>query len=113
MFFRRRVITLHRVHDTVRVREGGETLTLRVDGDAMRMVAGMNDAQARLKTLTSTTPQDAQREIALFFASVIFGDQQAEALFDFYRNDAICVISVCGRYFNDRLARLIKKAQTK
>ena len=54
-FFRRNEITLNRVHDTVRVREGKEVLTLHVDGDAMRMVAGLNAAQKRLQELQETT----------------------------------------------------------
>ena len=41
-------ITLNRIHDKVRITEGDEHLELRVDGDPMRMVAGLNEAQRRL-----------------------------------------------------------------
>ena len=40
-------LTLNRVHDTIVIREGDETLTLTVNGDAMRMVAGLNNSGCR------------------------------------------------------------------
>lgn len=104
-------LSLNRVHDRVRIVEGDERLTLIVDVDAMRMVAGLNEAQKRLKALTEESTVDEQKGAAQYFASVIFGDAQAEALMDFYHNDAGCVINICGRYFSDRLAKLIGKAQ--
>lgn len=107
----RREITLNRVHDTVRVREGQERLTLRVDGDAMRMVAGLNAAQKRLQAITEGTPEEEINSAALYFAGVMFGEAQAQALLEFYRGDAGCVVNVCGRYFSGRLARLIERAQ--
>ena len=112
MFFGRE-ITMNRVHDTVRVREGQEALTLRVDGDAMRMVAGLNAAQKRLQGITSYASKTEINEAALFFAGVMFGEEQAQKLLDFYHGDAGCVINVCGRYFSSRLAKLIERAQKK
>ena len=109
--FDRHEISLNRVHDTVRVREGQERLTLRVDGDAMRMVAGLNAAQKRLQALSEGASEDEINGAALFFAGVMFGEKQARALLDFYRGDAACVVNVCGRYFSVRLARLIERAQ--
>lgn len=106
-------LTLNRVHDTVRVREGGEALTLRVDGDAMRMVAGLNEAQKRLRAINGETDDAETRAAALYFAGVMFGAEQAERLLMFYRNDAGCVINICGRYFSERLARLLERAQKK
>ena len=38
-------ITLNRVHDTVLINEGADKLKLDVDGDPMRMVAGLSQAQ--------------------------------------------------------------------
>ena len=104
-------ISLNRVHDRLRVREGNETFELRVDGDAMRMVAGLNEAQARLKTITTESTEDELRAIALHFAGVMFGEEQANELMEFYGGDAACVINICGRYFSDRLARLIERTQ--
>ena len=104
-------LSLNRVHDRVRITEGGERIDLRVDADPMRMVAGLNEAQRRLKTITDESTTEEKNEIAVYFAGVIFGTEQAPQLMEFYRNDAACVINVCGRYFSARLAKLIEKAQ--
>ena len=104
-------MSLNRVHDRVRIVEGDERLELRVDADAMRMVAGLNEAQRHLRALTEDNTGEQQKEAALYFAGVIFGGEQAKALMDFYHDDAACVINICGRYFSDRLAKLIEKAQ--
>lgn len=104
-------MTLNRVHDTVTVREGDEKITLTVNGDAVRMVAGLNKAQARMKGVTEETPDDEVKAVAEYFAAVIFGKEQAAKLMEFYAEDPGCVITVCGRYFNERLAGIITKAQ--
>ena len=106
-------ISLNRVHDRVRIVEGDERLELRVEGDAMRMVAGLNEAQKRLRGLTDASTGEEQRDAALYFAGVMFGDEQAKALLDFYHNNAGCVVNVCGQYFSNRLRGLIEKAQKK
>ena len=104
-------ISLNRVHDRVRITEGDEHIDLRVDADPMRMVAGLNEAQRRLKTITDESTEDERNAIAQYFAGVIFGGEQAENMMEFYHCDAACVINVCGRYFSGRLAKLIEKAQ--
>lgn len=104
-------MTLNRVHDRVTIREGGESLTLTVNGDAMRMVAGLNRAQAKMTAINENTPDDEVIEVAKYFATVIFGVEQAAQLLDFYANDPGCVISVCGQYFKDRLAGKITEVQ--
>ena len=104
-------LSLNRVHDRVRITEGDERIELRVDADPMRMVVGLNEAQRRLKTITDDTTVGERDDIALYFAGVIFGESQADTLWNFYHRDAACVINVCGRYFSDRLAKLIEKAQ--
>lgn len=106
-------ISLHRVHDRVNIREGGESLALQVDADPMRMVAGLTQAQKMMQGLTEESTEDQQRDTALYFAGVIFGKEQAESLLAFYHNDAACVINVCGQYFSARLGKLISKAQKK
>ena len=106
-------ITLHRVHDTVRIREGEETLRLVVDGDPMRMVAGLNHAQKMLMMIGEDTTEEEKQNTALYFAGVIFGDKQAQQLLDFYRGDGLCVVNICGSYFRDRLNKLLTKAQKK
>jgi hypothetical protein len=106
-------ITLNRVHDTITVREGDERLRLTVSGDAMRMVAGLNKAQSKMQSITAETPDEEVQQTALFFATVIFGKEQAEKLMDFYAEDPGCVITVCGEYFKNRLAGKIANVQKK
>ena len=115
MFGKPYKMTLNRVHDTLIVTEGNERLTLAVDGDSMRIVAGINAAQKKMDELTKkeNPTEDEIRDAADFFATVIFGKEQAEKLFAFYGNDPGCVISVCGQYFKNRLADRIAKVQRK
>jgi len=104
-------ISLNRVHDSVRISEGDERLTLLVDGDAMRMVAALTEAQRTLKGLTEESTEKERMDAAMAFAIAIFGPTQAWELAHFYHDDPACVISVCGKYFSQRLAGLIEKAQ--
>ena len=106
-------ISLNRVHDTIVIREGGEKLTMTVNGDAQRMVAGLTNAQKRMQAITEETADAEIRDIAEYFAAVIFGREQTEKLFAFYANDPASVISVCGQYFKNRLAGKISEAQKK
>ena len=106
-------ITLNRVHDTVKINENGETLTLTVNADPMRLVAGLNKAQEKLSFLVNgNEPTNEQmQDAAEYFAAVIFGNEQAKQLMAFYANDAACVINVCGTYFRERLGDKISKIQ--
>ena len=107
-------VTLNRVHDRISVCEGGERLSMTVDGDAMRIVAGLEEAQKRLKALTQEGKEPEEKEIreaAELFAAVIFGKEQTGKLFDFYANDPACVINVCTKYFGERLAGKIAEVQ--
>ena len=109
-------ITLNRVHDTIKIKENGETLPLTVSADPMRIVAGLNKAQKKLNELVNqeTEPEEEEiKEAAEYFATVIFGKEQAEKLMAFYNGDAACVINVCGTYFRERLGQKISKMQKK
>lgn len=106
-------MTLNRVHDTIRIREGDESIQLTVNGDAMRIVAGLTKAQQKMTELTDDSTDEQVMECAEFFAAVIFGKEQAKRLLDFYANDPGCVITVCGQYFKDRLAKKISAVQKK
>ena len=106
-------MTLNRVHDSVVIREGDESLKLTVNGDAIRIVAGLNKAQQKLKELTEDATDEQVKEAAEYFAAVIFGKEQAAKIMAFYADDPACVISVCGQYFKDRLAGKITKIQKK
>lgn len=111
MFNRPYRMTLNHVHDTVRITEGGETLTLLVDADPMRLTAALHNCVAIIKACNDDTPPEQWEQAALAFAGAIFGEAQAKALLDFYRLDGVCVINICGQYFQGRLTRLIDKAQ--
>ena len=105
-------VTLNRVHDTIKVNENGEKLTLVVNADPMRIVAGLTKAQEKLTNLVKGEPSDEDmREAAEYFAAVIFGTEQAKKIMEFYAGDAACVINVCGKYFRERLGGIIAKAQ--
>ncbi len=107
-------ISLNRVHDTVVIREGNEKLTLTVNGDAQRMVAGLTNAQRKMKEIADGEPTAEQtRDIAEYFAAVIFGAEQARKLSEFYADDPGSVISVCGKYFRERLVNQITEVQKK
>lgn len=106
-------LSLGRVHDTVVIREGEERLKMRVDVDPLRAIAGLSQAQKILQALTEESTEEEQLNAAKYFSIVIFGKEQTEQLCEFYRNDASCVINICGKYFSERLAKLIEKAQKK
>lgn len=113
MFGKGYKITLNRVHDTVTVREGDESIKLTVNGDSMRMVAGLNKAQKKMLELDDNATDEQVKECAEYFAAVIFGKEQAAQLMAFYADDPGCVISVCGQYFKNRLAGKIAAVQKK
>lgn len=113
MFDKGYTVTLNRVHDTITIREGSERLTLRVDGDAMHMVAGLNKAQKKMLALNDDSTEEEIKEAAEYFASVIFGTEQAKKLIEFYADDPASVITVCGKIFRERLANRIAAVQKK
>ena len=109
-------MSLNRVRDCVKLVEGKETLTLYVDADAMRIVPLIADARERILMAIQDTGEEREakeKEAALYFASVLFGDDQALKLNEFYHGDISCIANVCSKYFTERLCRLITKAQKK
>lgn len=113
MFGKGYSISLNRVHDTIKIKEGTETLKLTVNGDSMRMVAGLTKAQQKMLAIKDDSTDEEVLNCAKYFASVIFGVEQAKVLMDFYANDPGCVISVCSQYFKERLAGKISEVQKK
>ena len=105
-------INPYNVSDKVTFRNVDKTLTLYVRGDAASFVAGLRKAQEKLQGITDETKEDERAETARFFARTLFGDEQADKLIEFY-NEPLAVISVCGMYFQKRLAKKITKAQKK
>lgn len=104
-------LTMNRVHDRIRVREGNEVIDLTVDGDPARMVAALNTTQAALKALSAESTEEEILRAAVMFAKAIFGKDQAAKLVEFYHNDPGCVVNVCSKYFAQRLCRIITKQQ--
>ena len=103
-------VSLGRVHELVRVKEGTERLLLRVDGDPIQMTIGLNKAREVLQTLNGENDKEAL-EAARMFAEVFFGKKQTDLLLGLYNDNPACVISVCGKVFEKRLIRKIIKAQ--
>lgn len=108
--FRRNEINPFSVSDKVTFRNVDKTLTLTVRADASALVLGIKRANAHISALTDENTEADTETAARFFASVIFGEDQAARLYDFYGNP-LTVISVLGIYFRDRLANKITKAQ--
>lgn len=109
-FFRRGyTVTTDRVRDKIRVRENGETLVLTVDEEAGSLVNGLNRVQKKLAGADTSTVN----ETAKMFAGVIFGQEQAAKLLDFYGGNPYSVIEVCGKYFSERLGTMITEKQKK
>ena len=106
-------LSLGRVYDTVIVRENGQKMVLHVNADPNRLVIGLTHAQKQLAAIDENTTQEDREKAALYFAGVIFGEAQAKELLDYYRGDSSCVIGICGKYFAERLSKMITRAQKK
>ena len=111
--FGNNTLSLGRVYDKVTFNENGNKLVLHVNADPSRIVIGISQAQKQLVTINADTPDEEREKIAKFFASVIFGEEQAQKLLEYYFNDPSCVVSACALYFSRRLSKLIAQAQKK
>ena len=111
MFFRKD-ITPYSVEDKVTFRNVDKTLTLYVRGDAASFVVGLKKAHEKLTEITDDSDECERVNTARFFARTLFGEEQGDQLVDFY-NEPLAVITVCGMYFKDHLAKKITKAQKK
>lgn len=111
MFFKKE-ITPYSVEDKVTFRNVDKTLTLYVRGDAASFVVGLKKAQEKLKEISDESDECQRVNVARFFARTLFGEEQGNKLVDFY-NEPLAVITVCGKYFQERLAKKITKAQKK
>ena len=111
MFFRKE-ISPYSVEDKATFRNVDKTLTLYVRGDAASLVTGLKKAQEKLGEITEESSECERMNCARFFARTLFGDEQGDALVDFY-NEPLAVITVCGIYFKNQLAKKITRAQKK
>ena len=105
-------ISPYSVEDKVTFRNVDKTITLYVRGDAASFVVGLRKAQEKLAAITDESDECERMDCARFFARTLFGDEQGDKLVDFY-NEPLAVITVCGMYFKERLAKKITKAQKK
>ena len=105
----KRELTLNRVRDHVTIREGNDTLTLTVDSEATALITRILAAQKVMNTITAESSQLDREGAAIAFSSAIFGKEQTSQLFDFYKGNADCVVTICGMYFGDTKNGLGKK----
>ena len=110
MRFFNKEISPYSVEDKATFRNVDKTLTLYVRGDATAYVVGLKKAQDKMKEITDESDECERMNVARFFAQTIFGEEQGNRLVDFY-NEPLAVITVCGMYFKERLAKKITKAQ--
>lgn len=101
------------VTDKVRFRNVDKTLTLTVRADASALVVGLKKSNELLSAMTDEIPEAERLESARFFAVTLFGNEQGNKLCEFYNNDPLSIITACGMYFQNRLAKKITKAQKK
>ncbi len=105
-------INPYSISDKVTFRNVDKTLTLYVRSNATAMVVNLKQAQDKLKELNDDADECERMNAARFFARSVFGEEQGDKLVDFY-NEPLTIISVVGIYFDERLKKLITKAQKK
>lgn len=105
-------INPYTVSDKAVFRNVDKTLTIYVRSDATTLVVNLKNAQEKLKSLNDESDMCERFNVARAFARAIFGDEQGDALVDFY-NDPLAIISACGMYFDKQLKAKITKAQKK
>lgn len=100
------------VSDRVTFRNIDKTLDLTVRSDASTLVLGLKRVNERLNGMTDDSPEADRMAAARFFADTLFGKDQGGQLCEFY-GEPLAVITACGMYFRERLAKKISKAQKK
>lgn len=113
MFGRKNEINPYAITDTVVFRNLEKTLTLFVRSDASTIVIRLKAAHDKLAKMTDDTPDNERSEAAFQFAASMFGEDQARDLCEFYCGDTLAIINACGMYFQQRLGKIITKAQKK
>ena len=104
-------ITLNRVRDHIVIQEGTDELKLTVDADPRIIVSALQRANKDLLQVKDGSTDEEKNKAAMALSAAIFGQAQAEKLFAFYGGDPGCVVTVCGQYFEKRLAKKITRAQ--
>lgn len=104
-----REYTLNRVRDKITVKEGNEVLPMYVDCDAATIIIKLQKANKALLDIKPEADRETRIRAARELAVAMFGEEQAEQLFEFYHNDENCVVTICGMYFSDPVNGLNKK----
>ena len=110
MIFRKRICPFN-VTDNIEFFDGKNTLPMTVRADAAVLVVNIKKAYDKLQTVNDESDEATKAEAARMFASAIFRED-GDKLCAFYK-DPLTVISVCGKYFKERLGDKITKAQKK
>ena len=98
------------VSDKATFRNVDKTLTLYVRSSAAALVSGLKKSQDMLKEINEESTEFDRINAARTFARAVFGEEQGDALVDFY-NDPLAIVAVLGMYFDQRLGKKITKAQ--
>ena len=105
-------LSMGRVHDLIEVREGTESLVLRVDADPVDIVRVITRLEPKMSSIQTNEDAKAEaKEICKEFGSVIFGAKQTVRLFDFYNDNSFAVLSMISKYLSERLVDKVTKAQ--
>lgn len=100
------------VSDKVTFRNVDKTITLCVRTGVSPLVIGLKQSKEKLKELNDDSDECQKVNAARFFAKTIFGEEQADKLLDFY-GEPLAVVAAVGMYFDQRLKKIITKAQKK
>ena len=101
-----------RVHDLIEVREGTESLVLRVDADPADIVRVIAKLEPKMDSIQTNEDAKAKAKgICTEFGNVIFGEKQTSRLFDFYNENGAAVLSMLSKYLSERLVDKVTKLQ--
>nr|MBQ1578117.1 hypothetical protein [Oscillospiraceae bacterium] len=103
--------SLGRIHCIVPVKEGDEILRLRVDADPNLLVTRISEAVKMMQTLSAESTQEQEHDVALYFATVLFGKEQAGKLLDLYNGSGQSVLYMCSVIVEKDISARIIKAQ--
>lgn len=106
-------LSTNSVRDKVAFVEGNERLVLSVCVDPVGFYDSMTGVIADLKKLNDESTDDDYFNVAQEMGRRMFGEQQTDELFRFYRGNKRQFFSMVTRYFLERLNVLITNKQKK
>ena len=84
-------------------RADGEQLTLHVKNMMLDMLGGFNTFDKEVHELSENADDETKKRVTLHYASVIFGEEQANMLFDFFGGSMNRVLDACNKYMEGLL----------